>query len=386
MRILLHIGQSKTGTSAIQGYLTSNRHRLLEAGVLFPSVKIGGLNIDLESHNAVADTLVGLNPYPHLTADQYFDQFFHEARRSKAHLMILSAEHFFGGQPRIYNVPDESAYYTRYEAKIKALAKYLQGNDVTILAYLRPQVDWLASTISHTIRIERLTGTKQIYVNDRQFSQLFKPLLRYCRLVDIWARTLKPSSITVVPYERNFLHGRSSVADFLIRAEIENLDLPFENPKIKFNESLTREYIEVKKSINLGNEARTKTQERVAIRCLEHLSRKSDKGALYRLSGDLIGEIENFVLQENARLNQQYVTGDHPLSAQSESYRAIVPKPLTEKEIEDAKAAFDKEYGRLKTRFLAFDFASRAFLRQRARPVLAFLHQAKRVQRRVRHP
>lgn len=385
MRILLHIGQSKTGTSAIQGYLTLNRHHLLKAGVLFPTAKIGGLRIDLESHNALADALVGLKPYPNLTAHQYFNQFFDDARCSRAHLMILSAEHFFGGQPRIYEVPDEPTYYARYKAKVEALADYLQGHEVSVLAYLRPQVDWLASTIGHTIRIERLTGTKQIYGNDGQFFELFKPLLRYCRLIDIWATSLKPNAITVVPYERDFLHGHSSVADFLERAELKNLDLPIANPKMQFNESLTREYIEVKKGINLGNEARTKTQERVAIRCLEHLSRKSDKGALYRLSQDLIGEIENFVAQDNINLNKQYVTGAHPLSAQSALYRAKVPMPLTERDIMDARVAFENEYGRLWMRFLAFDFAVRAFLRGRAKPVLAFLHQAKRVQRRIRY-
>ncbi|MCK5244960.1 MAG: hypothetical protein KAJ90_06790 [Desulfobacterales bacterium] len=60
MHILLHIGQSKTGTSAIQAYLTLNRLRLREAGVLYPSVTIGGMSVDIGSHNSVADTLAGL--------------------------------------------------------------------------------------------------------------------------------------------------------------------------------------------------------------------------------------------------------------------------------------------------------------------------------------
>lgn len=385
MRVLLHIGQSKTGTSAIQGYLALNRRHLLKAGILFPSVKIGGLRVDLENHNAVADAVVGLNPYPHLKADQYFNQFLNEARHFRANLMILSAEHFFGGQPRIYNVSDESSYYERYRAKVEALTNYLRGYDVSILVYLRPQVDWLASTISHTIRIERLSGIEQIYTSDRQFYQLFKPLLRYCRLIDIWAATLKPRSIAVVPYEREFLHGGSSVADFLHRANIENLDLPLANPKIQFNESLTREYVELKKIINLDNERRTKTQERVTIKCLEYLSQKSGKGALYKLSADLIEDIKSFVAEENVRLSQRYVTGDRPLSAQSDSYRAATPEPLTEKDMVDARVAFEKEYRRLWVRFSEFDLTLRAFLRRRAKPVLAFLHQAKRVQRRVRY-
>ncbi len=385
MRILLHIGQSKTGTSAIQAYLTLNRDHLLQAGVLFPSVKIGGLSIDLESHNAVASALVGLNPYPHLTADQYFDQFFHQARRSGADRMILSAEHFFGGDPRIYNMPDESTYYARYRAKVEALAKYLKGHEVSVLTYLRPQVDWLASTISHTIRIARLAGTKPIYRHDRQFYQQVRPLLRYCRLMDIWAETLKPKTVMVIPYEREFLHEASSIADFLVRAELDHLDLPFADVESQFNESLTREYIDVKKIINLDNARRTKTQERVTIRCLERLSRKSDKGTLYKLPGDLIRDIENFAAPENTKVNERYVVGGHTLSAQSRSYRAARPKPLTEKDIGDALAAFEKDYSRLGVRILAFDYSVRAFLRNHAKPVLAIFHQAKRLHRRAHY-
>ena len=75
MQILLHIGQSKTGTSAIQAYLSLNRKELARNGILYPSVKIWGMPVDLGNHNPLADALVAVFRYPFLTAEQYFDQF-----------------------------------------------------------------------------------------------------------------------------------------------------------------------------------------------------------------------------------------------------------------------------------------------------------------------
>ena len=117
MRILLHLGQSKTGTSAIQTFLTLNRSSLGKAGVLYPSVKIGGMSIDMGSHNAVADSLVGMSRFPHLNSDQYFSQFFKEVKRIDAKLLILSAEHFFAGEPRVWAVANREEYFNLYRRK-----------------------------------------------------------------------------------------------------------------------------------------------------------------------------------------------------------------------------------------------------------------------------
>lgn len=97
MKILLHIGQSKTGTSAIQEFLTLNKDRLREAGFLYPGVKLGGITVDIGAHNSVADALTRKHRYPYYTDVQYFNKFFKEAKDVKAETVILSAEHFFGG-------------------------------------------------------------------------------------------------------------------------------------------------------------------------------------------------------------------------------------------------------------------------------------------------
>ena len=376
MKILLHIGQSKTGTSAIQSYLTLNRTRLRDHGVLYPMITIGGMSVDLGSHNSVADALSGLSRYPNLTADEYFGQFFNDAKQVGAKLMILSAEHFFGGEPRIWDVPDEKTYFARYRMKIEALARYLAGYDVKLMAYLRPQVDWLASAISQTVRTERLITKKPIYRDDHQFFEMAKPTLSYCRLIDTWVECLRPWQVMVIPYERDDLYKKSSIADFLYRAGLAELELPYGNEGLKVNQSLSREYIEVKKSLN--RIPKSKTKERVTITCLERLSARSGRATPYRLSEELSREIEAFVGPENARLNECYIKGDAQLKASSGKSPPSDAEAISEDAIAIALTAFEKEYASPRMRLLTVDYAMRAFLRRYAKSVHSALHQLRR--------
>ena len=374
MKVLLHIGQSKTGTSAIQAFLTLNRLALQEAGVLYPAVKIGGMHIDLGAHNAVADSLVGKSPFPHLTADQYFSQFFKEARRIDAKLLILSAEHFFAGEPRVWAVASHEEYSNLYRQKVERLASYLKGLDVSVIIYLRPQLDWLASAVGQMVRIDRLISENRIYQNDRQFFELMKPLLMYATLLDVWVDVIKPSSFMVVPYTRNTLYKGSSISDFLQRTDLAKINLPYASIDIQINKSLTREYVEVKKILN--RTPRGKNTDRVIIQCLERLSEKSREGTRYNFPSDLEHEVELLVAPENARLNERYRTDNLSFVARGPEQDRD-QKPLSEEDVSRAMAAFEREYRRPRYRLLSLNYASRAFLRLYGKPVHGALHRMK---------
>jgi hypothetical protein len=374
MRVLLHIGQSKTGTSAIQAFLTLNRSSLREAQVLYPAIKVGGMPIDLGAHNAVADSLVGLLRFPHLSAEQYFSQFFKEAQRIDASLLILSAEHFFGGEPRIWAVNNHQEYLNLYRRKIEKLATFLKGHDVSLLIYLRPQLDWLASAACHTVRIDRLISDCPIYQNDRQFFELMKPLLRYSTLLDIWNDVIKPSAFTVVPYTKNTLYKGSSISDFLRRTGLENMHFPVASADIQVNKSLTREYLEVKKILNRS--PRSENTERVIIYCLERLSEKSPEGTRYGFSEDIRRDLESFIVQENARLNERYRTDSASFIWRGPE-QDHDQKPLSEEDVRKAMVAFDREYRRPRYRLLSLNYASRTFLRAYGQPVQCVLHRMK---------
>ncbi len=376
MKILLHIGQSKTGTSAIQSFLLLNREKLLKAGYLYPNVRLGNFTVNIANHNAVADSLTNRLQYPFLSPDQYFKQFFSQAKESNAKCMIISAEHFIGGEPRVWNVPDQKTYYKLYRQKIQKLAKYLKGHDVSILTYLRPQVDWLSSTIAQTIRIEKIVNNKRIYHNDEQFFEMVKPMLNYNRMLDIWNETLAPTEITAVPYARDILYKRSSIADFLNRASINQLEYDPSMEQMEVNTSLTREYIEVKKHLNI--KGKSINQERVIVSCLERLSRKSCYETTYKLDEKVVSKVISQAETENNKLNARYIKDAFPLTSIS-SYKGGEMSALTASEIDIAMDRFKIEYLKPRTRLMAARYRTLELLRNHARPVHAALHQLKQL-------
>lgn len=376
-KIVLHIGQSKTGTSAIQSFLTLNRKRLLEHNVLYPVPYVSGMAVEIGSHNAVADALLDHMMFPNLTADQYFQQFFQQCEDTSANLMILSAEHFFGGQPRFYNVRDMKEYNELHLLKLDRLSKYIGDHDVHIIVYLRPQVEWLASAFNQSIKTEGLREPGQEnYVSDRAYLDFCKPGLLYGPRLDAWANAFPNARLEVVPYIRSALKGQNAAIDFAHRAGIGHIETPNSIQRRTINDSLTREYLEVKKILNKNRVS--KSEERARIFVLRELSRKSKLGTEYRIEEDVIRDLEAYVAEDNLSLSARYLQGKEPFSARS-SYSVDRIPPLGAGEVDAAMAAFEKAYARPAIKLRIAREAIKAFLRRHAQPVHAVLHHGKRI-------
>lgn len=377
MDVLLHIGQSKTGTSAIQAFLTLNRDRLAKGGIIYPSVRVGGMNIDLGAHNAVADAIMGRSIYPFLSIEEYSAQFFGKDKNAAAHRMIISGEHFFGGEPRIWDVSGERDYFVRYQDKVRGVARFLDGHQTDILLYLRPQVDWLESAASQTIRIQGLLTRRDAYQNDRQFYQMMKPQLRYGRLLDIWQEEMPQARITAVPYVRSQLVNGDSISDFLFRAGLDAGALRLGKTQLSVNDSISRDFIEVKKILNLSRHS--SVRERATIACLLRLSGNSRFGARYSFPAEIAAEVAALAEEENAIVNAKYICEGARLAAIGDDRRAAAAP--TPEDIAAAMAAFKAEFARPRYRIMEMDYGVRSFLRQKARPVHGMLHQLKKLYR-----
>lgn len=379
MKVILHIGQSKTGTSSIQSFLARNRKRLEAKGILYPSPRVAGMPVDLGCHNVVADALAGKSSYPHLSSEEYFAQFFEAAERSPANTMILSAEHFFGGEPRLWQLSDQTSYRELYERKIRNLKRFLDGHDVTILIYLRPQVDWLASNIAQVIVHGRENGTGQVFESDRSHFESQKEVMGYGWRLDLWNSIIVPKQFVAIPYVRKNLKGASSVSDFVHRAGIDALaDQSF---SMEVNKTVSREYIEVKKRLN--QMPRSAADEHAVVRCLVRLSANSTFGTAYRIDEGVVSDLEDYVAEDNERVSKNYLPEGQKLAAR-EAYAGDGLEPLRPDEIESAMAQFDREYRRIRTRFLALEFSALAFLRRHARPAHVAVHQFRSLRRWVR--
>lgn len=377
MKITLHIGQSKTGTSAIQAFLTLNREALLKQSVIYPTISVWGMPIDVGSHNAVADAIMGKSIYPFVSADRYKEEFFREAERLGANHMIISGEHFFGGEPRVWNVASEDEYFEIYRDKVARVAEWFSGHDVSVLVYLRPHAAWFSSAISQTIRVAGLTSTLNANLSDDQFFDLLKPLLRYDAILRTWRDVLKPVDLRIIPYRRDMLIGGSSISDFLHRINVDESQLSHGTTRFEVNTSLTREYLEVKRILNTRKLSRTEV--RTAAKCLEALSRKSDQTSNYVPDAVAMARVEALAIEDNALLEASFGVRVDAGSAPKPS------PPVTADQISEALSRFETEIRTPKYRRLSLNIWLRTILREHAKPLHTLIHQLKRVSMSRKH-
>lgn len=379
MRIILHIGQSKTGTSSIQSFLTKHGAQLLQSGVLYPYPKVNGLGIELGSHNALADALAQKIRYPGLSDKDYFAQFFESAERHKCHTMILSGEHFFGGQPRLWAVNSVNEYEIGYQKKLERLSIFLANHNTEIIIFLRPQADWLASIITQNITHGPISGRDTKYDADREQYKLSKPVLMYSKRLKWWRDIITPEKFSVIPYVRQNLHGGNSISEFLHRCNLGEFDRK-EAAHIEVNKTITREYIEVKKILNKSQ--RSKAQERTIVDCLRKLSLNSEFGSNYRVDEGVMEDLAEFVQEDNKRISREFLNGEVKFSCIGNYKGSEIPE-ISKDDVERALQSFEQEYSGLTYRAKHAGYSVRNLIRRHAMPVHGIFHQLKRLKRRI---
>lgn len=141
MKLILHVGMSKTGTTALQTFMSNNRSQLAKHGILYPSV-----NSSPENHNFLSLFLRqnDFTPRKFLSiyhgnkelmmsdAELNWQQIKTQINKYKPSIMILSGEQIFRG----FQVGDVSAFRSR----LKELA-----SDIQVVLYVRkPSAHYLS--------------------------------------------------------------------------------------------------------------------------------------------------------------------------------------------------------------------------------------------------
>lgn len=142
MRVVLHIGTNKTGTSALQGYLLSNPPTLQEANLIYPQA--GRTTPDAPAHHRLAYA-VGQAPHQ---ADYFVSELSEEAANSDADGVFLSSEVFHTVNP----APLISSFR---EA----------GHTIEVICAVRNHVDYFSSWYRQTVKSEVSTFDFPNFVN-----------------------------------------------------------------------------------------------------------------------------------------------------------------------------------------------------------------------------
>lgn len=204
MRVVIHIGTNKTGTSAIQRYLGNNPHILRGEGLIYPIT--GRRTPDYPAHHAMAEEL---HEFPH-RADYIVSQLEEEAANEQVDGVFLSSEVFHTINPLPF-------VQTLQEA----------GHQVEAVCVLRNHVDYFASWYRETVKSEISTFDfpNFAYLINKPYS----PFLKH------WLNAVGEGNLAVYRFDQHrYSYGAFTNSAFnMILSRHE--DFPVENPSVTGN-------------------------------------------------------------------------------------------------------------------------------------------------------
>ena len=372
-RVFLHIGQSKTGTTSLQNFLSEHRDILTKNGILYPDFYSNGIAVHTKEHNPLAQALVDVQRYPFLELDDYFRQFEEQAKTLNCDTLFLSAEGFFGS-PHIWTMDKPDDFFELHAQKIKRLKSYLGNADIHVLLYLRTQDDWFNSSVAQIIRYEGLLG-KKIYQDDTQLFEFLKPHMDYVKLVNLWQSHLSPQKMSIIPFEKETLIQKNTIPDALTRLKL--LDI-FE--KTDFEQlddehiSLPHEAVLFKAKLN--QTPCSKPVERVRNQICTQLAQHMGSGMSYQISYNLRQKIIQDFKQDNQALKKKFDFDGFV------SDKKIKANNLDAQTLEDRLVAFDFAYHltwpTLHTKYLIVKEYTKDFTRKKMPLLHGLLRKAKR--------
>ncbi|MDU9006525.1 sulfotransferase [Sedimentitalea todarodis] len=238
MKLSLHIGTPKSGTTTIQRFLKRNRVLLQENGVHVPR-SAGESNQQRLAAMFLSDD----------TVDDFFRRLNlqNRAKRSAAKRRWqadLSAE--IEAQPCSHVVMSSEHLQSRLHEPeaIRALSDYLQArfSDIRIILYIRDPLDTVVSLYSTAVK----SGSRLAEL-PLSPPALWTNIVNHKATIQRWQANLTPARLDLRLFQKeDFVQG-DLLADFISAAELPELD--YKRPK-RANESLDRLGLELLRRLN----------------------------------------------------------------------------------------------------------------------------------------
>jgi|GEM_PF-2017767 hypothetical protein len=255
MRVILHIGQHKTGSKALQSALFANRSFLREHGYLYP-IRRGWRRPQPQAmnHHALFQALRQAldSPEPPQVATKALQRelaWLLDPRRSDdsdshSDSVILSSEDLFD----LHTAHETEFREQRIADGSRLLARCLADFHcaVTVMVYLRRQDHLLAAHYGQAIK-----GTLA-HPDFSAFQHAFEPRLASEAILRHWERAFGPEAIRVAAYEREAM-PEGIVADFCRQAlgiGPPPRPLPFPGHPEAINRTPCREQLDYIRALN----------------------------------------------------------------------------------------------------------------------------------------
>jgi hypothetical protein len=181
MKIVLHIGTHKAGSTAIQHMLWHNRDRLLKKGFCYPQPIDGQ-----PGHHEVAWTIRSSagGKTPKQVGRDVLSKLRRQLQRSDCHTAILSSEEF-----EFATTPDQ----------LRMIKRELPADPLRIVIYLRRQDKYLVSEYGQHLRMYKHRFSGSIHDFYMRYNLLGR--LNYLRALTRWANVFGEKNLIVRPFE-----------------------------------------------------------------------------------------------------------------------------------------------------------------------------------------
>lgn len=293
MKVVLHVGATKTGSSALQTFLNTNRDVLARDGIWYPKAGIGGTAhhvlaaaLHPNAHNLHADSL----PPPEARPAWFRDTMAGieaEARARKASCILLSSEYLWGQfRPEFY----------------QAWAEALAFADVVVYAVVRSPEDWVPSSYIQAVKggasyslAEWFDEAQRIGTRGTDFATVLRG----------WAVMSPDVSLQTRDY--SMLNGGHRLfADILEVAGLRTFDAArYAFPARPINPSPSPEALRMMLAINRSNLA-PEFQSKLRTLILTFMGKKKP-GALWdNVDPDALSQIETYYADVRRTLEQDF--------------------------------------------------------------------------------
>lgn len=280
--LYIHIGTHKTGTTALQTFLSTNRELLKRQGVLYPGTRLASHDLGIEMQQKAFSDIMA-DPKSHAR------RFLEEIDHSSCQTIILSSESFCLLTPR----------------QISDLKRLFSNRfRIRICVYLRRQDNRLEAGYNQMVRDyrHRLKGTITDLI---RLGELDSILFDYYKLLEPWRDEFGKENIIVRCYEKEQMPGEIH-ADFCEVTGI-SIDPDLRLPEGRTNESPHWDLVECARLCNTscGDDLRFQQFIGNTIREINRRYRTDEKR--HMLSPEQRLEILTRFAESNARVAREYL-------------------------------------------------------------------------------
>ncbi len=233
MRLILHIGTHKTGTSSLQQFLRNNEDILAEKGIYY--ARIAGT----KNANRLAKWVIFKQ---RKKVESFFEEHMKRACSANAHTVLISAESFYAMTKNFLQFKDNQVadYWASETEAVNFLRSVLPAETkIKIVTYFRRQDRFIESYYSQAIKTHSVTSSID------EFRYFMNEALNYWCHMKIWNAVFP--GCCAYTYES----VSSNITEQFCREilGLQNVN-QFESPDLRMNVRISRDLIEYKRMLN----------------------------------------------------------------------------------------------------------------------------------------